>query len=268
MNTILTVALAASVSGLNPDIGAGRATSTACSRRAACACWCPTAARCTSTTRARSAASPPTRCGTSRSSSTRSTTKKNQPDHGGRAADARATSCCSGLLQGRGDIAAGNLTITAARAKRVDFSKPIGERRRRDRGHRAGARPSSPRSTTSAGRKCTCAARAATTRAWSAQPAPARRGQAGDAHRRGARRARGRGHDGHGRRGPDSAHRGGRLEGEAVGVACCKRHARPRPELALTDGESIGWAFRPDSPKLAAVVNEFIARIRARARSA
>ena len=29
-----------------------------------------------------------------------------------------------GLLQGTGDIAVGNLTITAERAKRVDFSVP------------------------------------------------------------------------------------------------------------------------------------------------
>jgi membrane-bound lytic murein transglycosylase MltF len=33
---------------------------------------------------------------------------------------------------------------------------------------------------------------------------------------------------------------------------------KPRPDLALTSGQSIGWAFRPKSPKLAAVVNEFL----------
>ncbi|HEX6692320.1 MAG TPA: transglycosylase SLT domain-containing protein, partial [Burkholderiales bacterium] len=35
-------------------------------------------------------------------------------------------------------------------------------------------------------------------------------------------------------------------------------HIEPRPELALTDGGAIAWAFRKDSPKLAEVVNRFL----------
>jgi membrane-bound lytic murein transglycosylase MltF len=37
------------------------------------------------------------------------------------------------------------------------------------------------------------------------------------------------------------------------------KRLRPRAELALTDGESIGWALRAGTPKLLALVNEFIA---------
>ena len=37
------------------------------------------------------------------------------------------------------------------------------------------------------------------------------------------------------------------------------KRLRPRPDLALTAGESIAWALRADTPKLRAVVNEFIA---------
>jgi membrane-bound lytic murein transglycosylase MltF len=33
---------------------------------------------------------------------------------------------------------------------------------------------------------------------------------------------------------------------------------KPRPELALSEGGAIGWAFRKDSPKLAEVVNQFL----------
>jgi len=33
---------------------------------------------------------------------------------------------------------------------------------------------------------------------------------------------------------------------------------KPRPDLALASGGSLGWAFRKDSPKLAAEVNQFI----------
>jgi len=35
---------------------------------------------------------------------------------------------------------------------------------------------------------------------------------------------------------------------------------RPRADLALTEGGSIGWAFREGSPQLAAAINEFIDR--------
>jgi membrane-bound lytic murein transglycosylase MltF len=35
---------------------------------------------------------------------------------------------------------------------------------------------------------------------------------------------------------------------------------KPRPELALAEAGATGWAFRRDSPKLAAEVNEFIRR--------
>jgi len=49
-------------------------------------------------------------------------------------------------------------------------------------------------------------------------------------------------------------------EWKAKAWASIHKRLRPRPELALTDGESIGWALRPGAPKLLALVNEFIAR--------
>ena len=39
-----------------------------------------------------------------------------------------------------------------------------------------------------------------------------------------------------------------------------QRRLKPRTDLALSSGQSIGWAFRPSSPKLEAAVNEFIDR--------
>ena len=48
-------------------------------------------------------------------------------------------------------------------------------------------------------------------------------------------------------------------EWKATAWAAMQKRLRPRPELALTDGQSIGWALRPDTPKLRALVNEFIA---------
>jgi ABC-type amino acid transport substrate-binding protein len=59
----------------------------------------------------------------------------------------------SGLVQGRADIAAGNITITAERAKTVDFSAPM-------------ASNIAEIVVTGPGTRFTCAARAATTRAW------------------------------------------------------------------------------------------------------
>jgi len=37
-----------------------------------------------------------------------------------------------------------------------------------------------------------------------------------------------------------------------------QKRVKPRPDLALTEAQAVGWAFRPESPKLAAVVDEFI----------
>ena len=48
-------------------------------------------------------------------------------------------------------------------------------------------------------------------------------------------------------------------EWKANAWAAMNRRLRPRPELALTDGQQIGWALRAETPKLRAVVNEFIA---------
>ena len=70
------------------------------------------------------------------------------------------------LAEGKGDIAAANLSITPSRETLVDFAKP----------HLNGVRevvvtgrhpPPCRRSTTSRARKCSCASRRATTRAWS-----------------------------------------------------------------------------------------------------
>jgi membrane-bound lytic murein transglycosylase MltF len=49
-------------------------------------------------------------------------------------------------------------------------------------------------------------------------------------------------------------------EWKANAWAAIHKRLRPRPELALTDGQSVGWALRPGTPKLLALVNEFIAR--------
>ena len=73
----------------------------------------------------------------------------------------------SGLADGLGDIAAGNLTATEERLKMVDFVAPADSQAGAgaDR-HRARRRRRSRRSTISPARPCTCARRAATTRAW------------------------------------------------------------------------------------------------------
>src|SRR5213075_2030205 len=70
----------------------------------------------------------------------------------------------SGLVEGRADIAAGNLTITPERDAKVDFTKPLAQGAGEIvvTGPRS---PSSPFSRTSAGTRCMCASRAVTTRA-------------------------------------------------------------------------------------------------------
>jgi membrane-bound lytic murein transglycosylase MltF len=42
--------------------------------------------------------------------------------------------------------------------------------------------------------------------------------------------------------------------------ALMQKKLKPRADLALTPAQSVGWAFRPKSPQLAAVVDEFIDR--------
>jgi membrane-bound lytic murein transglycosylase MltF len=37
-----------------------------------------------------------------------------------------------------------------------------------------------------------------------------------------------------------------------------QKHLKPRKDLALTSAQSVGWAFRSGSPKLAAVIEEFV----------
>ena len=70
------------------------------------------------------------------------------------------------VAEGLGDIAAGNLSVTTERLKKLDFVAP--ERSRGDEGgprHRARPRRRSACSTTSPARRCTCGRRRAITRA-------------------------------------------------------------------------------------------------------
>jgi len=162
----------------------------------------------------------------------------------------------AGLVEGRGDIAAGNITITAARDRLVDFSDPFAE----GVAEIVVTGPASPRLSTLedlAGREVHVrrsssyyeSLRALDLRFRAEGRRPMRLTLVPDA-----------------------------LEDEdlmdMLGAGLLKliivdswkadiwagmvRTIKPRGDLELGGESSIGWAFRSDSPKLAAVVNEYL----------
>jgi membrane-bound lytic murein transglycosylase MltF len=163
-----------------------------------------------------------------------------------------------GLLQGTGDLAAGNLTITAERAKRVDFSVPVTE----EVVEIVVTGPASPA--------------LATLDDLAGQEVHVRRSSSyHDSLMRLNKRFRAL----------DKPQMKLALVPEALededmmdmlGAGLLKVIAvddwkaelwagllpkiKPRPDLALSSAGATGWAFRKDSPKLAAVVNEYIGR--------
>jgi len=165
----------------------------------------------------------------------------------------------SGVVEGRGDIAAGNITITAARDKLVDFSKPIAE----GITEVVVTGPGSPKlaSLDDLGGREVHVRRSSSYHA-SLTALNARLRAAGKPEARIVAV-------------PEALEDEDLMDMVAAGLlqlivvddwkagmwaGMRKGKLRARRDLALTSGESIGWAFRPGSPKLAAVVNEFIDR--------
>ena len=161
-----------------------------------------------------------------------------------------------GLLEGRGDIAAGNLTVTAERATRVEFSAP----NRRNVVEIVVTGPASPA--------------LASLEDLAGQEVHVRRSSSYyDSLSRLNRRFRGLGKPEMKLTLVPEA-----LEDEdmmdMVGVGLLKiivvddwkaelwagllSKIKPRPDLALSEPSDIAWAFRKGSPKLAQVVNDFV----------
>ena len=151
------------------------------------------------------------------------------------------------LAEGRADIAAGNITMTAERGKTVDFSAPIAV----NVAEIIVTGPRSPRLKSIqdlAGREVHVRRSSsywASVEAAKARPVAV----------------------------PEALEDEDLMDMVAAGLipltvvdewkanawAAMNKRLRPRPELALTAGESIAWALRENTPKLRAVVNEFIA---------
>jgi len=153
----------------------------------------------------------------------------------------------TGLAEGRADIAAGNITMTAERGRIVDFSAPIAL----DVAEIVVTGPRSPKLKSIqdlAGREIHVRRSSsywASVEAAKARPVAV----------------------------PEALEDEDLMDMVAAGLlpltvvdewkanawAAMNKRLRPRPELALTAGESIAWALRENTPKLRAVVNEFIA---------
>ncbi len=163
----------------------------------------------------------------------------------------------SGLAEGRADIAAGNITITAARAATVDFSRPLAQ----GIAEIVVAGPRAPKlaSLDDLGGREVHVRRSSSYHA-SLLALNARLRAAGKPEARIVAV-------------PEALEDEDLMDMVAAGLlpltvvdewkanawASMRRGLKPRPDLALTDGESIGWALRPGTPKLLAAVNEFIA---------
>ena len=162
----------------------------------------------------------------------------------------------AGLVEGRGDIAAGNITITAARDKLVDFSDPLAE----GVAEIVVMGPASPklaRLEDLAGKQIHV--RRSSSYYESLRALNQRFREEG---RRPVRLTLV----------PDALEDEDLMDMLGAGLlklivvdswkadiwAGMVRTIRPRGDLALGPGSSIGWAFRSDSPKLAAVVNEYL----------
>ncbi len=164
----------------------------------------------------------------------------------------------AGLVEGRADIAAGNLTVTAERAKRVDFSQPIA----RNIAEIVVTGPRSPKlaALEDLGGHEVHVRRSSSYYA-SLEALNARLRAAGRPEARIVAV-------------PELLEDEDLMDMVGAGLipltvvdewkakiwAAIHKRLRPRPELALTDGESVAWALRAGTPKLLAVVNEFIAR--------
>jgi len=153
----------------------------------------------------------------------------------------------SGLAEGRADIAAGNITMTAERGRTVDFSAPIAV----NIAEIVVTGPRSPKLKSIqdlAGREIHVRRSSsywASVEAVKARPVAV----------------------------PEALEDEDLMDMVAAGLipltvvdewkanawAAMNKRLRPRPELALTAGESIAWALRENTPKLRALVDEFIA---------
>jgi membrane-bound lytic murein transglycosylase MltF len=162
----------------------------------------------------------------------------------------------SGVLEGRGDIAAGNLTITPERSAKLGFSKPIMQ----GPGEIVVTGPRSP------------------------QLASLDDLGGHEVHVRQSssyysslvalnKRLRAEGKPGaHIALVPEALEDEDLMDMVAAGLvqltvvdgwkaeiwAKMQQRLKPRADLALTPAQDVGWAFRPGSPKLAAVIDEFI----------
>ena len=163
-----------------------------------------------------------------------------------------------GLLQGRGEIAAGNLTITPERAKRVAFSAPVNQ----EVSEIVVTGPASPALSTLddlAGHEVHVR------RSASYYESLTRLDQRFRALGKPQMRLV---------LVPDALEDEDMMDMLAAGLlelivvddwkariwAGVLPKIKPRPDLALASGSAIAWAFRKDNPKLAAVVDEFIRR--------
>jgi membrane-bound lytic murein transglycosylase MltF len=162
----------------------------------------------------------------------------------------------TGLLDGEGDIAVGNLTVTAARAQRVDFSVP----EKRGVAEIVVTGPASPALATLddlAGKEVHVR------RSASYHDSLVRLNQRFRALGKPAVKLA---------LVPEALEDEDLMDMVAAGLlglvvvddwkaalwADTLTQLKPRPDLALAAGGDIAWAFRKGSPKLAAVVNEFI----------
>ena len=163
----------------------------------------------------------------------------------------------SGLVEGRGDLAAGNLTITVARDRTVDFSKPLVE------GIvevvvTAARGPKLATLDDLGGREVHV--RRSSSYYASLEALNARLRKEGKPLVRIVTV-------------PDALEDEDLMDMVAAGLlqitviddwkagiwaGMLKGRLKVRRDLALSEGSSIGWAFRPRSPKLAAAINEFI----------
>jgi membrane-bound lytic murein transglycosylase MltF len=162
----------------------------------------------------------------------------------------------AGVLQGRGDIAAGNLTITPERSAKFAFSKPIMQ----GAGEIVVTGPRSPKLASLddlAGHEVHVRQ---TSSYYSSLAALDQRlraeGKAGV----------------HIALVPEALEDEDLMDMVAAGLmqltvvdawkaevwAKTQRRLKPRPDLALTSAQDVGWAFRDASPQLAAVIEEFI----------
>ena len=156
------------------------------------------------------------------SSSTRNTRTKGKADHGGRAADDAIAGCRPGRGPRRHRRGQPH-HHRRAREERRFLRSADRARHRRDRGHRSAlAEARGPR-----GSRRPRSARAPLEQLLSRASRRSTRGCAPLASRNARHRpaAEGRGPDGHGGRGPDPAHRGGRVEGGTPG----RRYKRSAP---------------------------------------